>query len=61
MTDDDEDPFPRASVLRKVLSFTFRLWRRTPLLAAACAAAMLLSTLTEVFVPLYAGLRAALC
>ncbi len=55
MTDDDEDLFPRASVLRKVLSFTFRLWRRTPLLAAACVAAMLLSTLTEVFVPLYAG------
>ncbi|OMJ33736.1 multidrug ABC transporter ATP-binding protein [Sphingomonas sp. Sph1(2015)] len=55
MTDDDEDLFPRASVLRKVLSFTFRLWRRTPLLAAACAIAMLLSTLTEVFVPLYAG------
>jgi ATP-binding cassette subfamily B protein len=55
MTDDDEDLFPRASVLRKVLSFTFRLWRRTPLLVAACAMAMLLSTLTEVFVPLYAG------
>ncbi len=55
MTDDDEDLFPRASVLRKVLSFTFHLWRRTPLLAAACAMAMLLSTLTEVFVPLYAG------
>jgi ATP-binding cassette subfamily B protein len=55
MTDDEEDLFPRASVLRKVLSFTFCLWRRTPLLAAACAMAMLLSTLTEVFVPLYAG------
>jgi len=55
MTDDEEDLFPRASVLRKVLSFTFYLWRRTPLLAAACALAMLLSTLTEVFVPLYAG------
>ena len=55
MTDDDEDLFPRAPVLRKVLSFTLRLWRRTPLLAAACATAMLLSTLTEVFVPLYAG------
>lgn len=55
MTDDDEDTFPRASVLRKVLAFTFRLWARAPLLAAACAAAMLLATLTEVFVPLYAG------
>lgn len=55
MTDDDEDKFPRASVLRKVLAFTFRLCARAPLLAAACAAAMLLATLTEVFVPLYAG------
>lgn len=56
MTDDDnEDLFPRASVLRKVLAFTFRLWARAPLLAVACAAAMLLATLTEVFVPLYAG------
>jgi ATP-binding cassette subfamily B protein len=52
---DDEDLFPRASVLHKVLAFTFRLWARTPWLAAACAAAMLLATLTEVFVPLYAG------
>ncbi len=55
MTDDDEDTFPRASVLRKVLAFTFRLWARAPMLAAACATAMLLATLTEVFVPLYAG------
>jgi ATP-binding cassette subfamily B protein len=55
MTNEDDDRFPRASVLRKVLAFTFRLWGRTPWLAAACAAAMLLATLTEVFVPLYAG------
>lgn len=56
MTDDDtEDLFPRASVLRAVLTFTFRHWARTPWLAVACAAAMLLATLTEVFVPLYAG------
>jgi ATP-binding cassette subfamily B protein len=55
MTEDDEDLFPRASVLRKVLAFTFRLWARAPVLAAACAAAMLLATLTEVFVPLFAG------
>ncbi len=54
-TPDDEDLFPRASVLRKVLAFTLRLWGRAPWLAAACAAAMLLATLTEVFVPLYAG------
>lgn len=56
MTDDDnEDLFPRASVLRAVLAFTFRHWARTPWLAVACGAAMLLATLTEVFVPLYAG------
>jgi ATP-binding cassette subfamily B protein len=55
MTDEDEELFPRASVLRKVLAFTFRLWGREPWSAGACAAAMLLATLTEVFVPLYAG------
>ncbi|SEN05264.1 ATP-binding cassette, subfamily B [Sphingomonas gellani] len=55
MTDDTEDLFPRASVLRHVLSFTFRLWARTPMLAAACASTMLLATTTEIFVPLYAG------
>ncbi|MDR6146548.1 ATP-binding cassette subfamily B protein [Sphingomonas sp. SORGH_AS870] len=55
MTDEDDDRFPRASVLRKVLAFTFMLWRRAPWLAAACAAAMLSATLTEIFVPLYAG------
>jgi len=49
MTDDDtEDLFPRASVLRAVLAFTFRHWARTPWLAVACGAAMLLATLTEV-------------
>ncbi|WP_343527061.1 ABC transporter ATP-binding protein [Sphingomonas sp.] len=58
MIDDecnDEARFPRASVLRQVLAFTFGLWRRTPWLTTGCAAAMLLATLTEVFVPLYAG------
>ena len=56
MTDyDDADARLRASVLRKVLAFTFRLWRRTPWLAVACAGAMLLAPLTEVFAPLYAG------
>ncbi|KAK0339156.1 hypothetical protein LTR94_035750, partial [Friedmanniomyces endolithicus] len=56
MTDyDDADARLRASVLRKVLAFTFRLWRRTPWLAVACAGTMLLATLTEVFAPLYAG------
>ncbi len=52
---DDADARLRASVLRKVLAFTFRLWRRTPWLAVACAGTMLLATLTEVFAPLYAG------
>jgi len=56
MTDDiDEDLFPRASVLRRVLRFTFRHWARAPRLATACGAAMLLATVTEVFVPLFAG------
>ncbi len=52
---NDDELFPRASVLRKVLAFTFRHWARTPLPALACAGAMMLGTLTEVFVPLYAG------
>jgi ATP-binding cassette subfamily B protein len=55
MTDDEEELFPRASVLRRVLAFTFRLWARAPVLALACGTAMLLATLTEVFVPRYAG------
>jgi len=55
MIDEDDNRFPRAAVLRKVLAFTFHLWGRAPRLASACAAAMLLATLTEVFVPLYAG------
>ena len=55
MTDQDEDLFPRASVLRRVLSFTVRRWARTPWPAAGCAAAMVLATVTEVFVPLFAG------
>ncbi|MNU27052.1 putative multidrug export ATP-binding/permease protein [compost metagenome] len=56
MTDqEDTDAPPRVSVLRKVLGFTFRLWGRSPLLAFACAATMLLATLTEVFTPVFAG------
>ena len=55
MTDQDEtDAPPRVSVLRKVLGFTFRLWARSPVLALACAATMLLATLTEVFTPQFA-------
>lgn len=52
---DAEDRLPRASVVRRVLAFTLRLWGRMPWMTAGCAAAMLLATLTEVFVPLYAG------
>jgi len=44
-----------ASVMRVVLAFTFRHWRRQPWLAGGIALSMSLATLTEVFVPLYAG------
>jgi ATP-binding cassette subfamily B protein len=53
--DQDEDRALRVSVLRKVLGFNFRLWRRMPQTAAACGAAMVAATATEVFVPVYAG------
>ena len=43
------------NVLRKVLSFTFGLWSRRKALAAGIAVGMSLSTLTEVFIPLFAG------
>lgn len=44
-----------AHVLRKVLSFTFRHWSQRTGLVAAIAIAMVLSTATEIFVPLFAG------
>ncbi|HMN43886.1 MAG TPA: ABC transporter ATP-binding protein [Povalibacter sp.] len=44
-----------AQVLRKVLSFTFGLWGRRRALVAGIALSMSLATLTEVFVPVYAG------
>ncbi len=44
-----------ASVLRKVLFFTFRLWSRRKALTAGIALAMCLATLTEIFVPVFAG------
>ncbi|WP_157215771.1 ABC transporter ATP-binding protein [Flavisphingomonas formosensis] len=44
-----------ASAMRLVLAFTFRHWARRKPLVLGIAAAMSLSTLTEVFVPLYAG------
>ena len=44
-----------ASAMRVVLAFTFRHWARRKPLACGIGLAMSLSTLTEVFVPLYAG------
>jgi len=44
-----------AQVLRKVLSFTFGLWGRRRALVAGIALSMSLATLTEIFVPVFAG------
>jgi len=44
-----------AETLRIVLAFTFRHWARRKRLAGGIALATCLSTLTEVFVPLFAG------
>ena len=44
-----------AQTLRKVLSFTFRHWAKRKALVSGVALAMSLATLTEVFVPLFAG------
>jgi ATP-binding cassette subfamily B protein len=44
-----------AEVLRTVLFFTWRLWGQRKAQAAVVALGMSLATLTEVFVPLYAG------
>ncbi|HEY6641375.1 ABC transporter ATP-binding protein [Povalibacter sp.] len=44
-----------SQVLRNVLSFTFRLWGRRKALTAGIALSMSLATLTEVFVPMFAG------
>ncbi|MBS7545700.1 ABC transporter ATP-binding protein [Ancylobacter oerskovii] len=44
-----------ADALRHVLVFTFRHWRRRWPLAAGTALAVTLATITEVFVPLFAG------
>ena len=41
--------------LRQVLVFTLRLWRERQALAIGIAVAMTLSTLTEIFIPVYAG------
>ncbi|MFP5454829.1 MAG: ABC transporter ATP-binding protein [Alphaproteobacteria bacterium] len=53
--DDSDDLFPRANVLRNVLSFTFRHWLRRPLIVALCTLAMIAGTMTEIFVPMLAG------
>ncbi|MFZ5707549.1 MAG: ABC transporter ATP-binding protein [Pseudomonadota bacterium] len=55
MDDDQDDLFPRANVLRSVLTFTFRHWLRRPAIVLLCTLAMLAGTLTEIFVPLLAG------
>jgi ATP-binding cassette subfamily B protein len=44
-----------AQVLRIVLAFTFRHWRRRWWLAAAVAIGQSCATVTEIFVPLYVG------
>lgn len=51
----EEGAFPKAVIVRKVIAFTFRAWAETPIVAGCCALAMLLATLTEVVVPLYAS------
>jgi len=45
----------RGHAFRQVLGFTFRHWRVQPLRAGATASLMLLSALTDVLTPLYAG------
>jgi len=44
-----------SQALRKVLSFAFRLWGSRRALAIGIALAMTFATLTEIFIPLYAG------
>jgi ATP-binding cassette subfamily B protein len=44
-----------SQVLRKVLSFTFRLWGNRKRLVAGIALSMSFATLTEIFVPVFAG------
>ncbi len=45
----------RAAPFQNVLGFTFSHWRRRPLLATWIGTCVLLSTLADVLVPLYAG------
>ena len=44
-----------SQALRKVLSFTFRHWAASPRLVAQVALGMVIGTLSEVVVPVYAG------
>jgi len=46
---------PRPNAIRSVLAFTFRHWRRQTPLAVGIAGAIALSTLADVFMPLFAG------
>lgn len=45
----------RAAPFRDVLGFTFRQWQRQGLLTWTIAITIMLSTLAEVLLPLYAG------
>ena len=45
----------RAAPFQNVLGFTFGHWRRRPLWAAWIGTCVLLSTLADVLMPLYAG------
>ena len=45
----------RALPFRNVLGFTFGHWRRRPLIVCATAGCILLSTMADVMVPVYAG------
>ena len=45
----------RADAIRTVLAFTFRHWRRQPLLVGWVAFAMVAATMADVFMPFFAG------
>jgi len=45
----------RADAFTKVLGFTFAHWRKQPLLIAGISLAVLISTMADVLLPLYAG------
>src|ERR1043165_6510867 len=45
----------RAAPFKNVLGFSFGHWRRQPLVVSAVAGCILLSTMAELLVPVYAG------